>query len=285
MTSETVVVHRGHGLPFSKGLTAQTLSATGVGPERAFELARLVERRLGLEGLRRIDIAKLHALTEEVVLAEEGEAAARRLRDWRRLDRLERPLVVLIGGTTGVGKSTLATMLAARLGITRVIASDTVRQVLRAFFTHDAMPSVQRSAFEAGGIDGFREQAVHVEVGTAAIVARSCSEGQPVLLEGIHVVPGALPEAVREACVVVEALVTVSDEELHRGHFSLRRGRPPGRYLSGFGEIRRLQEHLVGCALAAGVPVIDNSDAHATLGRLMGLVLDAVARSGARQAR
>jgi 2-phosphoglycerate kinase len=277
VTRETVVVHGRHGLPFSKGLSAQTLSATGVGPERAFELARLVERRLAREGLRRIDLAELHALTEEVVLAEEGEAAARRLRDWRRLDRLERPLVVLIGGTTGVGKSTLATLLAARLGITRVIASDTVRQVLRAYFTHDAMPSVQRSAFEAG-IDGFREQAVHVEVGTSAIVARACSEGQPVLVEGIHVVPGALPEAVRDACVVVEVLVTVSDEELHRARFSLRRGRPSERYLSRFGEIRRLQDHLVGCALAVGVPVIDNSDADATLGRLMGLALDAVAR-------
>ena len=29
---ETVVMHRGHGLPYSKGLMSQTLSATGLSP-------------------------------------------------------------------------------------------------------------------------------------------------------------------------------------------------------------------------------------------------------------
>src|SRR5215211_3718341 len=127
---ETIVVHKGHGLPYSKGLTAQALMATGLAPERSFELARIVERRLAERQAEQIDVAGL---------------AVRRYRDWRRLDRLERPLVVMIGGTTGVGKSTLATMLAARLGITRVIATDVIRQVLRAFFTHEAMPSVHHS--------------------------------------------------------------------------------------------------------------------------------------------
>ncbi len=100
---ETIVVHKGHGLPYSKGLMAQALSATALSQGRAFELARLIERRLAERGKPEIDVAELHALAEEVLLAEEGELAAGRYRGWRRLDRLERPLVVLIGGTTGVG--------------------------------------------------------------------------------------------------------------------------------------------------------------------------------------
>ena len=135
MSPETIVIHKGHGLPYSKGLMAQSLSASGLSLERSFELAREIERRLALRGDR------------------EGESAVRRYLGWRRLDRLDRPLVVLIGGTTGVGKSTLATMLAGRLGITRVIATDVIRQVLRAFFTVEAMPTVHFSAFDAGGIE------------------------------------------------------------------------------------------------------------------------------------
>ena len=138
--AEPIVSHGGHGLPYSKGLTAQSLSASGLSPPRAFELAREVERRLLADGTTEIDLAGLRALTGEVLLAAEGEGALRRWRGWSGLDRLDPPLIVLIGGAAGVGKSTLASMLAARLGITRVIATDVIRQVLRSFFTAEAVP-------------------------------------------------------------------------------------------------------------------------------------------------
>jgi len=99
---ETIVVHKGHGLPYSKGLMAQAISATGLPTGRAFELARKIEGRLDANGGGEIDITALQTLAEEVLLAEEGEQTARRYRNWRRLDTLERPLVVLLGGTTGV---------------------------------------------------------------------------------------------------------------------------------------------------------------------------------------
>jgi 2-phosphoglycerate kinase len=278
---ETIVVQKGHGLPYSKGLMAQSLSATGLSLERSFELARVVERRLAGDGHTQIDTAALAELAEQVLRAEEGESAVRRFRDWRRLDRLARPLVVLLGGTTGVGKSTLATMLAARLGITRVIATDVVRQVLRAFFTHEAMPTVHHSAFEAGGLEGYREQADHVGTGIAAIVQRAAEESKPVVVEGVHVVPGAIDGALRERCLVAEAMVVVSDEDLHRGHFGHRRGeRPPERYLRSFDKIRELQAHLAERAAAEGVEVIENDNVDEALGCLMQVVLDAVGRTG-----
>jgi 2-phosphoglycerate kinase len=275
--SETIVVRKGHGLPYSKGLMAQALSATALSQERAFELARLIETRLAERGRPEIDVADLHALAEEVLLAEEGELAAARYRGWRRLDRLDRPLVVLIGGTTGVGKSTLATMLAARLGVNRVIATDVIRQVLRAFFTIEAMPTVHHSAFEAGGVAGYRDQADRVGTAIAAIVERAADEAKPVVVEGVHVVPGGVHPRVRDKCVLVEALVVVDDAELHRGHFSLRPGtRPAERYLDSFDEIRRLQDHLWARARSEGVAIVDNENVDGALARLMELVLDAV---------
>src|SRR5687767_710669 len=274
---ETIVVRKGHGLPYSKGLMAQALSATALSQERSFELARLIERRLAERGEAEIDVSALHALAEEVLVEEEGELTAARYRGWRRLDRLDRPLVVLIGGTTGVGKSTLATMLAARLGINRVIATDVIRQVLRAFFTNEAMPTVHHSAFEAGGIVGYRDQAERVGTGIAAIVERAAGEAKPVVVEGVHVVPGGVHPRVRDHCVLVEALVVVQDPDLHRGHFSLRPGtRPADRYLASFEEIRRLQDHLWERARSEGVEIIDNERVDTTLARLMELVLDAV---------
>src|SRR5215217_4102012 len=208
-STETIVVHKGHGLPYSKGLMAQSLQASGLTPERSFELAREIERRLALRGDREVGVDGLDRVCLEVLRGEEGGSAVRRYKGWRRLDRLERPLVVLIGGTTGVGKSTLATMLAARLGITRVIATDVIRQVLRAFFTHGAMPSVHHSAFEAGGVEGYRSQAQRVGTAVSAIVERAAGEGGPLIVEGVHVVPASLEGELRSRCVLVEAMVVV----------------------------------------------------------------------------
>lgn len=291
--AETLVMKGGHGLPYSKGLMAQSLSASGLAPERAFELARVVERRLAERGESHIEVGDLADLAAEVLAADVGEDAVRRFRDWRRLSRLDRPLIILLAGTAGVGKSTLATMLASRLGITRVIATDAIRQVIRAFFSTDFMPVVHYSSFEAalaidrdeGGdtdpdIAGFVRQATNVRTGVRAIVDRACQERTPMVLEGVHLVPGLIRPEPPERCVTVHAVLAVEDEELHRAHFTMRGSdRPAQRYLDRFEKIRKLQSYLVERARASGVPVIDNASIDAALAQSMELVLDAVGRA------
>jgi 2-phosphoglycerate kinase len=136
---------------------------------------------------------------------------------------------------------------------------------------------VHHSAFEAGGITGYRDQAERVGTGIAAIVDRAANEAKPVVVEGVHVVPGGVHPRVRDRCVLVEALVVVEDPDLHRAHFSLRPGtRPAERYLARFEDIRRLQDHLWARARSEQVAIIDNENVDATLARLMEVVLDAV---------
>ena len=88
------------------------------------------------------------------------------------MHELDLPLIVLVGGATGTGKSTVATEVAYRLGITRVTSTDFVRQTMRAFLSHDFMPSIHYSSFEvrrrkraSGVVDGFVEQTRNVLVG------------------------------------------------------------------------------------------------------------------------
>jgi 2-phosphoglycerate kinase len=275
--AETIVTHRARGgLPYSKGLMAQSLSAIGLTPVRAWEMARLIEQRLETDGLEAIESSALRNLTEEVLEQHEGAAAVERYRDWERLNQIDRPLVLLLSGTTGVGKSTLATMAAHRLGITRVIATDVIRQVLRASFSRDFMPFVHASAFELD-LEGYVEQAEAVGTGVAAIVERACDEGTPVVIEGVHVSPGMLADAVASRCLVVEAVLVVEDPELHRAHFAARGDRRPAdRYLARFEQIRALQEYLGGKASQRGVAVIDNANIDEALGGVMDLVIHAV---------
>jgi 2-phosphoglycerate kinase len=270
---ETIVLKGEHGLPYSKGLMAQSLSASGLAPDRAYEVARALERRLDARGEATIDVDALRELAAEVVGQHEGDDAARRFLEWEGLDRLERPLIVTLGGAPGVGKSTLATLLAGRVGISRVIATDAIRNVIRAFFSHDFMPVVHYSSFEAGAtvdpdeigdgdpdLVGYLRQVASIRTGVVAIAERAIEEGTPMILEGVHLVPGTLGDGEPHGCALVEAVVAIEDEEAHRSHFSLRgagSARPADRYLRRFEQIRKLQGLLVDRARARGVPVID----------------------------
>ena len=106
------------------------------------------------------------------------------------------------------------------------------------------------------------------------------------MLEGIHLVPGAIREELLERCFAVEALLVVEDEGRHRSHFAMRGGhRPAERYLRRFDQIRKLQGHLAACARQEGVAVIDNMASTARCRQLMDLVLDSVARLSSSEAR
>src|SRR6266699_3572473 len=95
--------------------------------------------------LERLEEIALQTLGEE-----DGATAMQRLRRYRDLYELDLPLILLVGGATGTGKSTVATDVAYRLGITRVTSTDFVRQTMRAFFSREFMPAIHYSSFEAG---------------------------------------------------------------------------------------------------------------------------------------
>jgi 2-phosphoglycerate kinase len=281
-----------HGLPYSKGMMARALMAVGVEPQRAYELAVRIEHDLALRGAEVADLERIDELAAEILGQEEGSGALRQLRRFRELRELEVPLVILIGGATGTGKSTVATELAYRLGITRVTSTDFVRQTMRAFFSHEFMPTIHYSSFEAGeGLPaeeqetgdptllGFLEQTRNVLVGVQASIDRALAEGWSMVLEGVHLVPGMIPATIPGA-LVVPCVLEIEDEEHHGSHFFHRdlmseERRPVAKYLDHLAEIRRIQAYIVGRARRSGVPVILNHDVDEAVADVMELVVSA----------
>ncbi len=186
-----------------------------------------------------------------------------------------RPHIVLIGGTTGTGKSTVAVELARRLGINRVASTDVVRETMRAFFGPDVLPSIHHSSFESKPlIQGFVEQSQRVAVGVAASIDRALEEGWSLVMEGVHLVPGLLD--VGHDAVLTECVLRISDETLHAQHFFARaeRGqRAAAKYLDHLREIRALQDYIVDRAEDEGIAVIENERAEVTVDALEELVL------------
>jgi 2-phosphoglycerate kinase len=276
--------------PYSKGLMARALVAVGVPPVRAYELARRIDNDLAQRGERTVELARLEELAVEVLGDEQATGTMRRLRQFAALRELDLPVILLVGGATGTGKSTVATEAAHRLGITRVTSTDFVRQTMRAFFSEEFMPSIHYSSFEAGvalrqpdqaedpAITGFLEQTRNVLVGVRASIDRALEEGWSMVLEGVHLVPGMLPEI--DGALVAQCVLEVEDLEQHGSHFYVRdlgsNGvRPHKKYVDRLPDIRRIQDHIVARAYRQGVPVIESANLDRAIGRVIDLVLAA----------
>jgi 2-phosphoglycerate kinase len=198
---------------------------------------------------------------------------------------MTKPVILLIGGATGTGKSTVATEVAHRLGINRVTSTDIVRQTLRAFFAPEYMPSIHRSSFDAGAgeslVDAFLEQTTNVVIAVEAAIERAVQEGWSMVLEGVHLVPGMLPLDGDDS-IVVHCVLSIQDEDVHASHFWIRGAtshglRPVQKYLERLDDIRRLQDFIVERARETGVPVIENTNVEETVGAVIELVLGTAA--------
>ena len=293
------ISEREHGLPYSKGLTASSLMATGLPPMRAYAVANKVEKELFELGRERVSREQLRELTLGVLRSEEGDEYAEAFIKWQSVGELDVPLIVLLGGPTGVGKSTIATQLAYRLGITRVVSTDAVREVLRSALTEEMFPTLYSSSFESDQavrqpiphsgdrlIIGFREQAAVVAVGAQRLIDRAITEGTDMILEGAHLVPGFLESVESDKAVIVPLLITIDDEDLHKSHF-YRRGRdasarPQDRYLQAFKKIRKIQKYMTNSALMRGVPNIQHYDLDATLSQVIDHVIEKALESAQR---
>lgn len=299
-----VISDREPGFPYSKGLMANRMMVTGLSPYRSYQVAERIEDLLIERGKTSITSEELAGFAVEVLKDVAGERYAKNYVRWRKVGQLEAPIVILIGGTTGVGKSTIATQMAARLGIVRVVPTDAIREVMRAMFSREMMPTLYRSSFDAASglreppsraadstVVGFREQTAAVAVGVRALIERSAVEGMSTIIEGAHVVPGFLDApAFQHRALIVPMVVTVEDEDVHRNHFVARgadsSARPFSRYLEGFENIRKVQKYIKSQALSHNWPVVPNYSLDQALTAAIDLVVDkATEREGEEQAR
>jgi 2-phosphoglycerate kinase len=299
-----VISDKKHGLPFSKGLMAQSFTATGLSPMRAYTAAQKVEDLIRESGELKLSVSDLRALATHVLTETAGEDYARRYMRLRELGKIDKPLVILIGGTTGVGKSTIATEVAHRLGITRIVSTDSIREVMRGIFSRDLMPAVYESSYDAWralrvpvpqGADpvivGFREQTAVVTTAIESLIERSIREGESVVIEGIHLVPGYLDPSIFVDAWVVPVVIAVDDDASHLSHFFIREvqtdgTRPLEKYRSNFANIRLLGRYIEELAREHDIRVIVSHQLDRTVAETLEHIVDTVmAEEGLRPAR
>lgn len=294
---ELLVRHGSSVVPFSRGILSRSFLELGIEPTRAHDIATAMHDELVAEGMSLVTTQHLARIVGERLARHADAEIAARYEKMRLFKRSERPLVLLVGGSTGSGKSSLATEVAHRLEVTRILSTDSVRHVMRAMISERLLPSIHRSSFEAWRdprillppsgdptLAAFAEQVQHVSVAVEAVLDRAVQENLSTIVEGVHLVPGLFRRFATDPRLhFVHVVVHVSDEESHRARFLARgrgaRERPSQRYLDNFAAIRTIQSHLVERAAAEGTPRIENRNLDTAVHEALGHVLNGVAES------
>ncbi|UCD56992.1 MAG: AAA family ATPase [Candidatus Hydrogenedentota bacterium] len=286
LSSPILVKEESSGVPFSKGILSQSLEASGIEPTISHSLAMTIEKTLMRRPNREVTRDELRDLTVRTLKRKYGYSYANRYLLWRRLKEPVSPLIILLGGTAGTGKSTLAVEIAHRLGITRVISTDSVREVMRIMLSPELMPTIHKSSFDAWQtydlprgvrddvvIAAFMEQALRVSAGIYALMDRALNEKISTIIDGVHIVPGFMKRNYAEKTLVCKMVITTEDEDIHRERFQIRAQQASTRgaekYLSNFGSIRKIQDFVVLQAQKHNVPVFDNRNFDQTVATIV----------------
>ena len=162
------------------------------------------------------------------------------------------PILILIAGSTGVGKSTTAIETAGQQSITRVVSTDTIRETMRVADQGESH-SLNRSSFSRGesgdAVLDWQDTCKSVESGIFAIIEKAQREGVSLILEGVHLEPNArVIRSWRNAGgIAIGIVMHVDDEERHVSFFKQREVytfRNAERYISALPRIRAIQDSL-----------------------------------------
>ena len=286
------VFRRNATAPFSKGLLTQSITASGLKPEEAFQIAFELEANLMKEDILRISKKKLFGEVFSIIKNKYNSHIADLYKLASRIDELDRPVIIYLGGASGTGKSVMSTFLAGRLGINKITGTDTIREIMRLVFKRDLLPSLHNSSTKAGIgmpktleksarlIGGFCLQAQQVSIGVKAVVDRAVKEKTSMIIEGIHLLPN-MQQAIKEGtkrAFHIPITLSLMNEKDHRDRFFERgKGNELRRkeiYLRSFENIRTIHEFVNLESEKNEIEVVDNEDFDETTNTLMQLIIN-----------
>jgi 2-phosphoglycerate kinase len=278
------------------------LENIGLSSDEAMDIVALVYKHLLDRRIEKLTSRRLSELTYRYLRqsSELGPAVAQRWLVWRNFVNSGKPIIFLIGGTAGCGKSTIATMLANRLDIVRTQSTDMLREVMRIMMPEQLMPALHTSSFTAWRtlpgqpdvidhvpetllVNGYRSQADLLAVAIEAVTQRALRERVSLILEGVHIHPAIEDKLSKhdDAIVIPIMLGVLKRKQLQRrisGRGADVPQRRASRYLKHFDEIWRLQSYLLSEADRANKPIVINDDRDKVFREIMRITIETLAK-------
>ncbi|MGM0568054.1 MAG: hypothetical protein ACQESB_02415 [Elusimicrobiota bacterium] len=267
--------------PYSSFILANSLESIGVEFHTANSIAKSLGEEMKLNKLSKISRNELRKRTYEKLKQGLDKKTADKYLKFREFMNSPKPLVLMIGGSTGSGKNTVAVELARRLDIMNVITTDVLREIMRSFFSKEILPMIHSSSYEAHKniwlpIEegryvetlSFKEQSLRVNAAVRGIIARSIKENTSVIINGVHILPGIILPSEFKKANLAKVFIYVKDKDDHKKRFYIRgmasQERGAQKYLDHFDTIRNIQDYILKLAQKQNYMCIDNKDSRET---------------------
>ncbi len=165
--------------------------------------------------------------------------------------------IVLIGGTAGTGKSTLARELAWEMRFDHRLGTGFLREVAKTYHSPETAPDLYSFTFRAENpIDHLLAQARLLEPAIQRCIARARNEGTSLVIEGNHLIPALYRDAAVDLYIVLAAPPASEHQARLHGESHAKRRLTE----SDFANVRRIDQYLRAEAAKYGVPLILYAD-------------------------
>jgi len=143
-------------------------------------------------------------------------------RAWKK-GQIKKPVIVLIGGYAGTGKSTLGAHLAKRLNYTQIIPTGIFRATAQTQTTPEQHPSLFLPTYDLHTLHGpnhkqvwrsYNQQCAPVTPIIKSVIDFMAVEKQHLIIEGNHILPGTNYD--QTGCHIIELYMYVKDKQQHR---------------------------------------------------------------------
>eukprot|EP01112_Ceratiomyxa_fruticulosa_P022311 TRINITY_DN8123_c0_g1_i1.p1 TRINITY_DN8123_c0_g1~~TRINITY_DN8123_c0_g1_i1.p1 ORF type:complete len:500 (+),score=71.54 TRINITY_DN8123_c0_g1_i1:101-1501(+) len=203
---------------------------------------------------------------------------------------------ILLGGTSGCGKSTISALLASRIGFTSVISTDNIRQILRKFITREQSPILWASTYHAGEligdldatpeeriIKGYEAQNEMIFNKLDTLITTYEERKESLIVEGVHLDTQLIMRLVKRHPTCIPFLMYISNEAKHKERFAIRSkymtlDPHQNKYTKYFKNIRIINNHLCAGAESYMIPQIDNTSVDRSLAIIHGTIFNCLRR-------
>lgn len=186
----------------------------------------------------------------------------------------KKPIITLIGGVPGVGKTSISGFIAKQLDVDIMISGDYLREFMRPLLSEKESRIMDLSVYDAWQkfgqknreniIHGYLEQVNIIWKGMERVLLRAISNGESLIMETLYFVPSLLEDLSRKG--LYSTYIYVKDAELHASRLLERQNythfNSPGERLAAhLDEYRTIMDYTVQEIRKTGIcPLYDNED-------------------------